>query len=172
MLAGLGLIALAVVLAVLSVWSLISVHEEYRRLLAEEAAVLIQNPGISFFYLSFVLLLGLLLFGCCGLVSGIRKSPEAPGRQRCMRVASYLVIIGLIAMFVGRYIGNSYWSETFHDAGYVSCSRSFSITQEWDTKVWVQKKAFCTDEEILRLFASYKHDLDDVNDYLRQEKGK
>ena len=75
-------------------------------------------------------------------------------------------------MFAGRYVGNWYWSETFREAGYVSCIHSFSITQKWDTKVWVQDKAFCTDEEVLRLFASYKNDLSDINNYLRGEKQK
>lgn len=169
-LAGLCLIALAVALAALALWSLISVHEEYRRLLTQEAPVLLHSPGVSFFYLGFISLLGLLLFGCCAFVAGVRRKPDDPGVRGCRRLAGYLVFFGLIAMFAGRYVGNWYWSETFREAGYVSCTHSFSITQKWDTKVWVQDKAFCTDEEVLRLFASYKNDLSDVNNYLRGEK--
>lgn len=169
-LAGVCLIVLAMAVAALALWSLITVHDEYRQSLAQEAPVLTHHPGISFFYLGLLGLGGMLLFGCCGVVHGIRQSRGEPAEQRCMRVASSLVVIGVVAMFPGRYVANWYWSETFRDAGYVSCAHSFSITKKWDNKVWVQDRAFCTDDEVLRLFASYKHDLSDVNEYLRNKK--
>lgn len=75
-------------------------------------------------------------------------------------------------MFAGRYAANWYWEDVFRDAGYNPCEASFSITQKWDQRVWVQDTAFCDDKEMLRMFASYKHDLEDIKEYLKTRATK
>lgn len=169
---GIFLILLAATLTVGCIWSLSHVHYDYRGFLTHETPILIHHPGISFFYLIFPAFAGLLLFGCCAVISGMRQSCDDSNRQRCMRFSSYLGIIGLVLMFIGRFAGNWYWEETFRNAGYEPCASSFSITQKWDERVWVQETAFCDNEEVLRMFASYKHDLEDINEYLKTRATK
>lgn len=169
-LGGLFFIALVLVLTVIGVWGISDVHQEYRKLLAQDAPVLLQSTGISFFYLCFPGLIGLFWIGVSALIAGIRQSSDSPRRRRHMKIASYLIVVGVVAMFAGRYIGNSYWSEIFRDAGYVSCENSFGITGKWAQVVWVRDKGYCADEEVRRLFSSYEYSLKDVNEYLAQKE--
>lgn len=171
-LGGLFFIALVLLLTFLGVWGISDVHQEYRALLAEEAPVLLQSTGISFFYVCFPGLIGLFWIGVSALIAGIRQSPDSLRRRRHMKFASYLIVIGVVTMFAGRYIGNWYWSETFRDAGYASCQDSFGITGKWAQVVWVRDRAYCTDEEVRRLFSSFEHNLEDVNKYLAEKESR
>lgn len=169
-LGGAFLIILSLTLTLGCVWSLLHVQGEYWEFLANETPILIHHPGISFFYLIFPAFVGLFLFGCSALISGVRQSYSDPNRRRLMALAGYLALIGLIGMFIGRYAANSYWEETFRESGYSQCADSFRITQKWDYKVWAKDPGFCNDDEVLSMFVSREHDLDDINQYLEDRE--
>lgn len=168
--AGLSLSALALLLIVSCAWLLNLAHQKYWALLQQEAPLLVHSPGISFFYLIFPGLLGMLLMGVCAVMAEVRQSRNSPGRQRCMRVASYMMVIGVVAMFAGRYIGNWYWEETFSSAGYESCQMSFSLTKMWEQTVWVRDRSYCHDDEVQRMFLSSEHEASDINYYLKNSQ--
>lgn len=167
--AGLSLSVLALALIAGCAWLLSLTHQEYWELLRQEAPVLVHSPGLSFFYLIFLGFAGMFLMGTCAVLAEIRHARDSLARQRCMKIASYMMAVGVVAMFVGRYIGNWYWEETFRNAEYQSCQMSFSITKMWEQTVWVRDLSYCHDETVRRMFRSSEHELGDINNYLNKK---
>lgn len=132
--------------------------------------MLVHSPGVSFFYLIFLGFAGMFLMGVCAVLAEVRQSRNSPARQRCMKIASYMMAIGVVAMFAGRYIGNSYWEKTFRGAGYESCDLSFSITNMWEQAVWVRDQSYCHDDVVRRMFLSSEYELSDINHYLKNNQ--
>lgn len=165
-LGGLFFIALGLFSIFISIDGITSTHTQYHTWLTHQAPVLVQDTGISFFYLAFPWIASLLWIGGSAVLKGVRRAEDTPRRRRHMKIAGYLAVIGVITMLGGRYAGNWYWSETFRDAEYDSCPESFSITMEWAQTVWVRDPALCEDDDVLRMFSSYE-DLDRINNHLR-----
>ena len=166
-LSGAFLTLLGLILIAFGYYLLRNSQQDYHSLLSEGAHILVQQTGVTVYYGGFPLLIGMLLMGLYSLWLALRgeRYPAAVNRK-VMKLVTVLIIAGLIGMFVGRYIANTLWAETFENAGYARCSGSFSITKQWSTVVWVVDPYLCTDEKVRDLFRSFEHDLSDINAYL------
>lgn len=169
---GSALILMALSLAALGIWLLVDSHRQYSSLLYSRAHLLIQHTGLTINYAGFPIFLGMSTLGACLIWVGLRRKRFSnPVNKKIMKWATVLIIAGVIGMFVGRYIANTLWAETFENAGYAKCSGSFSITKQWSTVVWAADPSLCTDEKVRDMFRSFEHDLSDINAYLQANRG-
>jgi len=171
---GLSLVSMAVLIGVAGFWILSLTHQDYRDLLASGEPIIVQNKGVAFFYLIFPVLAGMALIGVYATAVGFIGERNPATNKRVMKLGSYLIIAGFVAMFAGRYVGTWHWAETFRSSGYSQCSGGFSITKQWARAVWTDDPALCVDREVRRMFASHEYGLADINNYVveRQASGE
>lgn len=146
-------------------------HSSYSAALADNSVFLLQNTGITAFYAGFPLIASMLVLGIFMLLVAARgkRFPKTTS-QRVTRVAGALVIAGLVGIFGGRTLANSYWAESFRNAGYAECSGGFSITKRWFTVVWTKEQDLCTDKNVRRMFLSSEYQLDDISAQVVERK--
>lgn len=173
LLSGAFLTLLGLILVAFGYFLLSNSHQDYQSLLSEGAHILVQHTGVTVYYAGFPLLFGMLLLGLYSFWLALRgKRYPAAVNRKVMNLVTVLIIAGLIGMFVGRYIANTLWAETFENAGYAKCSGSFSITKQWSTVVWAVDPSLCTDEKVRDMFRSFEHGLSDINAYLQADRGE
>ncbi|WP_417501388.1 hypothetical protein [Marinobacter sp.] len=168
---GLFLSTIAVALIALSVWFILSNHDDYELILLEEPPVFIEHTAITVFYMAPFAYLGLLIIGIVCAAIGVRgESLSIRVYEKVNKVAGVLVLLGVLGMFLGSYLANIFWAEQFQKHGYVECSSSFTITSKWFKTVWVDSPMLCADESVRDMFRSHEYDLTDINAYVSKRR--
>lgn len=168
--AGLFFSILSILLLGLSIWWIPLSHSEYWTHIETRRLLFLQETGASVFYGAWVALIGLLIVGFHNLFNFLVGQRYEAVAERVTKLTAYLIILGLVSMLAGRYIANNYWAQIFDAHSYHSCSSSFRMTGKWAKQVWVAHPSLCTDQEVIRLLHSPRHNLDDVNVFIRENR--
>jgi len=173
LLVGAFLFCMALLIVAIGIWGLSVSHQNYARALQQNAPLLTQDTAVAVFYAAAPGAIGLLMIGLFGMLVCLRgRRFSEDFNKRFIKVATYLIVAGLIGMLAGRPIGNRYWAETFRAAGYTECSGSFTITKKWFTRVWAIESSHCKAEQVRRMFSSHKYRLSDINEYLMKQEAQ
>lgn len=166
-LGGAFFVCLTVATGIFAVWSLSDIHRQYAAWLDGNVAVLVEDTGAAIFYGSPPLLVALFMFGVYGIWIGMTGRRSEAFDRRALKPLSGLIVIGLISLFVGRYIGNVQWAESFEARGYTVCQDKFVLTGKWAIRVWANTPMICLDDDFKNKLRNPEYNLFDINRYYK-----
>lgn len=166
-LGGAFFVGLTVALGIFAAWSLWDIHQQYADWLDGNVAVLIEDTGIAIFYGSPPLLVALFVFGLYGIWIGVTGRRSEVFDRRAVKPLSGLVVVGLMSLFIGRYVGNVQWAESFETRGYTVCQGEFVLTGKWAIRVWASTPLICLDDDLKNKLRDPAYNVFDINYYYR-----
>lgn len=150
----------------LVLYSMPSTHSEYRELVGGSAPIVLQDRGLSVFYLGWAFCIGIIFWGIYICFIGIRGYRRPSSDRIIFRYFSWYMIVTIVLLVVGYHAGNKYWSDYFSAHGYTRCSWSFFMTGNWGQDVWVDDLRLCDDDEVSYRLSSHRYRLSDINEYV------
>jgi len=162
-LGGLFFLSLTIALIIFAIWGIAETHQQYDIWLAENAAILVEDTGISAFYGVPLLLVALFVFGLYGIWIGVTGRRSTQFDRHWLKPLSTLIVVGVLCVFMGRYIGNTLWSQSFQANGYTQCQGAFVLTGKWAVRVWSRSPLLCFDEDLKIKLRSPTYSLSDIN---------
>lgn len=133
--------------------------------------LLVQDTGLTIMYsapLGGVAFFIMALIGSHRLITG--NSSLNNIRDKFVKIVAFLIMLGLVGIWLGRHVANNYWGNVFQKAEYTRCTNSLFITSRWFSVVWVQDPVLCRDKDVHRMMMSSQFRVEDINNYLRESE--
>lgn len=84
--------------------------------------------------------------------------------KHCIKPLGIMAVAGLALMFVGKYVGTTYWEHQFEERGYVKCKGSFILTSKWSIDVWALNPSICMDPLLKDTLRHSKGSIYEINE--------
>jgi hypothetical protein len=102
-------------------------------------------PGAIF---SFV---ALLFFAITAMIFLVKNEQNKPKKQRFVKFITAAVLTGIVGIFVGQYLINSYFKSHMSAKGYQPCPMTTLLFTRMTYSAWTQDLALCYDADVKRI---------------------